>query len=409
MMQRLPPRALLTAGLFILIWQRCPTILTRAQFWAEDGWAWYPNAYQHGWQTLLWPQAGYLQTISRLVALASLAAPLAYAPLIFALVALAVQGAALAFLLSPRMAPAIPSFPARLALALLLAALPGTNETFVNLTDAQWYLSLLAFLVLCAAPATSLPQRLFDCFTLTLSGLSGPFALCLAPIAFLCWWRGKQPWQKWRLAIIAATALLQLSVLFYAHAQRTPGELTASLHGFTAIIAAQIIAPAVLGLHRVLAQNQFGLTTPGGAGIALGACIAAAVLATIAFRRGRWILKYFLLFTGIEFTGALLDGTVPSWWLVMQSSPGGRYFLHPIIAWLAILLSLACDHNRTLRIIGGAGMVMVLLLAIPSDYQLPKLPCTDFYSQAEAFTHAPPGTVAVFPVRPAGQMVLIKR
>jgi hypothetical protein len=409
MMQRLLPRALLTAGLYIVIWQRCPTILTRAQFWAEDGWAWYPDAYQHGWHSLFWPHAGYLQTISRLVALASLGAPLAYAPLIFAFAALAVQGAAPAFLLSPRMAPAIPSFPARLVLALLLAALPGTNETFVNLTNAQWYLALLAFLVLCAAPAASLPQRLFDCCALTLSGLSGPFALCLTPVAFLCWWRGRQRWQKWRLALITATALLQLGILFYAHAQRTPGQLAASLHGFTAIIAAQILAPAMLGLHRVLAQTQLGLTTPGGAGIALGACIAAAVLAAIAFRRGSWILRCFLIFTGMEFAGALFDGIVPSWWLVMQSSPGGRYFLHPIIAWLAILLSLACDRHFLLRVIGGAGLAMVLLLAIPSDWQLPKLPRTDFRQQARAFTQSPPGTVAVFPIRPAGQMVLIKR
>jgi hypothetical protein len=407
LLQHQLPRALLAAGFFILIWQRCPTILTRAQFWAEDGWAWYPNAYQHGWQTLFWPQAGYLQTISRLVALASLAAPLADAPLIFASAGLLVQGAAPSFLLSPRMEAAIPAFPVRLALALLLVALPGTNETFVNLTNAQWYLSLLAFLVLCAAPATSLPQRAFDGFVLTLSGLSGPFALCLTPVAFMCWWRGREPWQKWRLAIITATALLQFFVLLYAHGQRIPGELTARLHGFAAIIAAQIIAPAMLGLHRVLQQGQFGLTTPGGTAFALGASIAAALLATTAFLRGSRILKYFLLFTSMEFAGSLFDGIVPHWWLAMQNAPGGRYFLHPIIAWIAILLSLTCDHSRTLRTIGGAGLAMVLLLAIPSDYQLPKLPRTDFHQQARAFTKSPPGTVAVFPVRPAGQMVLI--
>jgi hypothetical protein len=51
---------------------------------------------------------------------------------------------------------------------------------------------------------------------------------------------------------------------------------------------------------------------------------------------------------------------------------------------------------------------MVLLLAIPSDHQLPKLPRMDFYRQVRAFAQSHPGTVAVFPVRPSGQMVLIK-
>jgi hypothetical protein len=37
---------------------RRPSVLFHAEFWAEDGWYWYPDAYHNGWASLLLPHTG---------------------------------------------------------------------------------------------------------------------------------------------------------------------------------------------------------------------------------------------------------------------------------------------------------------------------------------------------------------
>jgi hypothetical protein len=396
----------------VLIWLRCPSVMTRAQFWAEDGWRWYPDAYDLGWRSIFDAHAGYLQTISRLTALASLPAPISWAPALFALVALSIQAGMCVFLLSPRMEAAISSLRIRIFLALIAAALPGTRETFVNLTNAQWYLAVLAFLVLSAAPPATRRQRAFDVSVLALSGLSGPFALFLVPPA-LVWWRVRRDnCQLSRLAIVGAAGAVQLFYIIALSGERDAGQLDASLHGLVSIIVVQVLAPALLGLRVVLLAEKFGLSGDPAAGSLIPAALIvamAAVLTVIAAVRGSWILRCFLLFTGLEFAASLLDGIVPAWWHVMQISAGGRYFLHPVMAWICVMISLSLDQCKPLRIAGIFGVAMSLLVAVPNDYALAKLPPTAFYREAAAFDRSAPGSVTKFEIRPYGAIYLVRR
>ena len=48
----------------LAIFSRQPGTLLRPQFFAEDGWVWYQQAYNLGWfRPLFITQAGYLQTL----------------------------------------------------------------------------------------------------------------------------------------------------------------------------------------------------------------------------------------------------------------------------------------------------------------------------------------------------------
>jgi hypothetical protein len=93
------------SGLFL----RCPATLLHAEFWAEDGVVWYADAYNAGWHSLFFLLNGYLQTISRLVALLAQFLPLAWAPTLFAVAALLVQTLTAVFIVSARMATVWPS------------------------------------------------------------------------------------------------------------------------------------------------------------------------------------------------------------------------------------------------------------------------------------------------------------
>jgi hypothetical protein len=67
----------------IVLFVRCPATILHPEFWAEDGVIWYSDAYTIGWHSLFSPHTGYLQTISRLVALVAQGFPLQWAPGIF--------------------------------------------------------------------------------------------------------------------------------------------------------------------------------------------------------------------------------------------------------------------------------------------------------------------------------------
>ncbi len=112
-----------------------------ASFWLQD-------AYQRGVASLLLPHTGYLQTLSRLAGLLFLALPLTSAPLLFALVAFAVQLAPAALLLSARGAVLVPSLAARLLLAAYYIGEPNSTEVHVNLTNAMWHLAIAGFLII---------------------------------------------------------------------------------------------------------------------------------------------------------------------------------------------------------------------------------------------------------------------
>ena len=176
----------------IVISRRSDTIL-HANFWAEDGWRWYPDAYEFGWRALLRPWSGYLQTISRLVAWLVQPWPLDWVPTLFAVVAVAVQVGAAVFLVSDRMEIAWPRRGARVLFALIYLLLPNSFEVYANLTNVQWHLAFFAFLVLASSPPSGWPAHVFDTIVLVLAGLSGPFCLFLAPMAFWRAWRERSP------------------------------------------------------------------------------------------------------------------------------------------------------------------------------------------------------------------------
>lgn len=406
------------AGLIGLVLLRCPTVLTRASFWGEDGWVWYPSCYIHGWRCLLIDHTGYLQTISMLVALLAQPFPLYAAPTIFALAALIVQAAPGAFLMSWRMAEAIPSGWVRFLLAILLVVVPGMTEVYVNLTNAQWHLALLALLVLTATVPTSKAGRLFDTAILALSGLSGPFAVFLAPVGWLWWFGHRNRWSFWRACMISAAALIQLSLILLHGATRNPGGpgLGVSLRDFESIILNTILV-GTIGWHSLL-RNGWGpgfgwLYGDNAAALGLSTLIllAAFTLAVLACRRSRPVLPAFLLFVALECVATLIDGLPANrepLWHEIATSLTSRYSFHPILAWIAVLVALAGDRSLGLRSLGRVGLATVLLFAVPGDFLLQPLPPLGFPQEARAFEQARPGTVMRFPTRPFLYMQLTR-
>lgn len=394
----------------LLLISRCPQIILRASFYAEDAGIWYPDAYRAGWHALLWPVVGYLQTFPRLIARATLSFPLHWAPTLFALTAFSVQMLVALFLISSRMEMAWPSSMGRLLFALIYLGLPNSHETYINLTNAQWHLCLLAFLVLVSAPPVSRSTFLFDCSALLACGLTGPFAILLAPIALWEVWRQRSTdagvrTALFRAGIVLACATVQGGVMLFSHFEgRSQAPLGATPELVARILAYQVFIGSLLGQHAVSwLGRQPILSTPI---LAVLVVVAGSVLWAFAFARGPAMLRQGTVLAALILLAALarpqVDMNVPQWPLLILPGVGCRYWLVPMLVWIGALLHLSIGGKGTAPQIVAAVLIFVLPIGIAGDWVLWDWIPTYFAAQARAFEAAPAGTHMLLDARPAG-------
>jgi hypothetical protein len=339
---------------------------------------------------------------------------LAWVPTIFAAVALLTQMLPALFLVCSRMAPVWPNLWARLAFALLYLALPDVQELFGKLTNTHWHLALLAFLILVSAPPKTWAGVAFDAVFLVLSGLSGPFCLILLPVA--CWElvARRDRTTAWQAGIVLAMAAVQMAVLLQAGPQigRSSAPLGAGPRALARILALQIVLQAELGLRTATRLLNTAAWRTNILPVAL--TIAGAALGIVGLLRGSPLLRKFCLFTGLLLGTALASPlaslTEPQWPVLATPLAANRYFTFPMLAWVAILFTLARQRPVWLRSVSGLLLASLCIWAVPREWShYLQLPSTDFVAEARAFENAPPGTRAEFPVLPGRSMVLLKR
>ncbi|HTJ89311.1 MAG TPA: hypothetical protein VL356_03925 [Acidocella sp.] len=403
--------SVLLLAFFGILFLHGPVVLLHPGLWGEDGWLWYPDAYQYGIKSLLWPDGGYLNTLSRLTAFVVQPAPLVYVPFLFASLALLIQAITAAFIVSNRMALAWPSALGRLSFALIYLVLPNSWEIFGNLTDAQWHLAILSFLILTSEGPKNIRQVTFDCIVLLLSGVSGPFCILLIPIAIWKLFEIEKSFTALRLAVVSFCSFVQLFFLFTHPSARLLAPLGASVTGLARIMAAQIFFGSIFGMRsiNVLISSdvwKFDVTP-------ILICLGGISLGIVAFWRGPTLLRKATVFSSLSFfsalTAPLVSATSPQWPLMAMPLAGDRYYVFPILAWCGALFVLTQDRSAVLRSIGRLLLSIMVLLGIPVDHTYPYIAKTNFRQHAEAFERAPAGTRIVFPTRPDGYMVLNKK
>ncbi|HEY1934938.1 MAG TPA: hypothetical protein VGG99_23280 [Acetobacteraceae bacterium] len=401
----------LSAVFLVILALRSTDNLLHASFWGEDGWLWYSDAYRVGIDSLFWPNVGYLSTLQRLVAIVSQQVPLVYEPVVFAVVALVTEAATAVFIVSDRMASAWPSAWGRLLFAFIYLVLPNSWEIYGNLTDAHWHLAVLAFCILVSAPPVNRRQIVFDAVVLTISGVSGPFSILLLPVAL---WQAvvdRRPSTRWRSALLAATAIVQIWFLLTNNQHRTTAPLGAGPIVLSRIIALQIFLRSLSGTITLPPIVQAVMERHGSVSILV--CLVGIGYGLTAAYLGPPVLRKAILFAGASFAAALVTPLVsrtdPQWQSMTMPLSGDRYYVYPILAWLGALFVLAADRRLVLRVFGIGMIATMLAWGVPADWHYPLAGPIGFKARARAFMAAPPGTRMEFPIRPGGPpMVLIK-
>jgi len=408
---------------FLIICLRRPDAVLNAQFYAEDGAYWFADAYRVGLHSLLLPQTGYLHTLTRIVALVTLLVPFSYAPLVMNLSAMAVQILPVNVLLSSRFANL--DLRIRLLASFIYLALPNTFETNANLSNIQWRLAVLAFLLLVAQRPNNWGWKIFDGTVFVVTSLDGPMGILLVLVAAALWWKRQEKWQTATLWLLAPGAAVQaITVLTHLHARQAPhinlaGEVVEAVYGangttvgrLVSILGRQIFFSSLLGLNG---QNWF-LDLPATTFFEVLALAIGVAVLVYALRYAPIELKLFIFFAFAVLALGLtrpLAGTPdrPQWeWLCVPGC-GNRYFFLPMLAFLASLLWIATGKAsaRALRYIAMA-LLLLMPIGIYRDWHYPAFVDYHFQEYADKFEHAPPGTKMTIPINPGWSMKLTKR
>ena len=405
--------AILAPVFFLVLLSHRPNVLLHAELWGDDGWTWYPQAYTDGLGSLTIPVGGYLNSFQRLVAIGAQVFPLHTVPTIFATVGLLVQIAPALFLVSDRMAEAWPNGVGRLFFALFSLALPNAFEIHGNLTNSQWHLALLAFLVLVSAPPVGWGGQVFDSLVLLVSGLSGPFCILLLPVALWQVMERRRPVDVWRIGLVGATVLVQIGFLLGHHGQRSLAPLGAGPRTLARIVALQLLIGPELGFRSM----ESILSSPWWQNNSLPLAITAAgaMISLPVVLHGPRLWQKFALFAALVFTAGLarpqVSATEPQWSLMATPLMGDRYYVFMMLAWVGVLFVLVSKRNWPARILGLALLLLMVVWSIPGDWHGFDMAPTDFVARARVFEAALPGTRMEFPIFPPGvaPMVLVKR
>jgi hypothetical protein len=379
-----------------VIISRRPDALFHAQFRYEDGAVWYADAYNLGWwQALLRPWQGYFQTLPRLGASLALLVPLSWAPLVLALVAIAVQGLPVNLLLS-RQASGWGSLRFRALLAGMFLALPVCEEVGAIMTTALWFLALSAFLLVVAQRPRSLAGQCFGLCLLLLSGLTGPFCIVLLPIAAIVAWKRGDGW-RWVVAgTLAMTAIIQAwALLIVDPGGRSHPVLGAGSVLLLKLLASKVYLGTLLGSNTLAAQSGLWGTivlaavTVGGT-VVIGAC----------YLKSPREMRLFILFASMLLVAALLSPKVGArpgltTWQVLVFLGESRYWFFPMLAFAWSILWLLQSRILVARIVSIL-LLCVMCFGVAREWRQPALPDVHFGDAAKRFESAPCGTAVTF-------------
>jgi hypothetical protein len=390
----------------LAIFIRCPSLITHAQFYAEDGRTWYAQAYNEGWlRSLTIPELGYLNTLQRLAAGLAVLVPFRWAPLTMALFGLIWEAMPVPILLSRRCRKWA-SLPMRIAFAAAYVVMPNVREIHVVCTNSQWHLAFVLGLLAFASPPEGLAGKIFDIVLFSIGAISGPFGMLLLPLLGIFWFARRQRWTALIFWVLTAGVTVQALVLLHHYTERSEGYTGATAALFIRLLGGNAFIGALLG------SRPFGLILP----FACSVCMLLAGLALCAYcarRSGPEVLLFFVYCFAIFAAGIRSPGLAPDprgLWVGLLEIPAQRYSFFPGLALLFAVLW--CATSARNRIVHWTGLALTLLLCIGirRDLRIPRLPQVDFKQEVEALKAAAPGQPVVLSISPAGwHMELFKK
>ena len=366
---------------------RRPDILLNAQFWAEDGHVWFTHMHHDGWASLFRSRDGYFQTVSRLAAGVAMLAPLEHAPLVMNSVFITVKALLVSLLFTRRLTHLSNSIVLRVMAALFILLVPDSQEVHGNVTNAHWFLSLLALLLILSEASSNIAVRFFDIVVVIIAGLSGPFSIILAPLALFWSYASRHSQVFFNRALtflLCAAAGVQFLAVLLTGGGRSSVELGASFTVFVKVIASRTIAPVFLGTKSSdnIWHNEL---------MAFFVFILGAMMILYALWKASTAVKIIIVYGMLVLGAAMLSPMLTldpneKQWLGLEIG-GGRYFVIPLICVFVAFLVFVAEFWGRNKIINSIIAVLLLctVISLRNDFSIKPLKNCGWKEQVAAF------------------------
>lgn len=358
-------------ALLILVARR-PDIFYNPQFFAEDGRVFFQAAYNSGFaiNTLFEPYSGYIHIVPRLTALVTGFFDATIAPLVFNIVALSIQILPIVILWSNRFEKTIPNKWYKAALTFIYLCIPFSAEIHGNLTNSQWYLVLVGFLLIYITESKSRLINFIDRILLSLVSLTGPFSIFLTPIALIEAVKRKSRSGYIKFGIVFGASLLQVILLLTEKRLKEDVRIGESITKLLDIIGGQIYVSGLFGheaQEAILAKTWIG---------PIVAVIGIQVMIICLIKSPR-ILRSFVALGTMIFLSALVTplniGPTASWWESLNNVGGyARYYFILHVGIFASLLYIVFNYKKfhiLLSVFVGVVLLGSLFIGIVSDFK----------------------------------------
>ncbi|MBQ7221419.1 MAG: hypothetical protein IJS28_10605 [Synergistaceae bacterium] len=401
----------------LVMFQRKPHVLVYANFWAEDGKIFFEQMYHEGLKSLLYPYAGYLHLVPRLVMFITLPFGIINAPLISNFMSLVLRALPMVFLFTERFS--FMGMACRFFLWIYCLIMPqALEETIGNITNIQWNLSVWLLMVIIAAPAKTTMQKLHDWLVLILAGLSGPFIIFAFPLMIA----GKPSRGKSiafrmfavllgliQLYTVLNTAQEVQNLSFYGTGRTAWEFIVWLIRIFCTRVVYSTFLPNFPSIMAYVLDKSMILTFIVFAPLA---CITAR-----GFFRGTWRFRVCALFGSAIFLSS-------SWrmWLSVDVpygitvGGGSRYFVLANILVFSFMIFFVRDfwlsgHEQLKEKCCTYITILLFVMALVSFSLFPPFKLAPYrQSIRELYYPAPAGSTVVIPINPDGwEMTLIKK
>lgn len=398
--------------IFFIISSRRPDVIFNAQPWAEDGKIWMENIYNNGfWNSLLLPQNGYYQTISRLTYGVALLFGISKAAFIANVIAISIRCLFVMFLLSSRMSFIRIQY--RVAAVVFFLLMPNLSEGYVNITNIHWYLSLYLMAIVLANDAENPSWKIHDFTLLFISSLSGPFIVFIAPCLII-----KRLSQRggivkavkdinaFDITMAICCAIQVIAILSSSDSSRSSAPLGASFSLLSSIISYRVVGGSFF-------PNDYIAAMAGMDSLNITIFILLALMIVFLFLCSGWRFKSASLFPvlmiGFALAKPMMSLDQPQWPTLLIPGGGERYFFITNFAFFCMILFITNHLDRT----SNSYLLILMIVVIPfmlKGYSIPPMADVGYNSDVQKFSNIEVGSKMLIHINPPGwTMELIKK
>ena len=360
--------ALLMAGM-LAIYLRRPAFFHEPRFWAEEATRHFGYAYAQPWPAIFaYNYRGFFSLFNKVAALLAVhLVDLPHAPLVTTLLAFGVQIVPLALILWSESRPWDTLAGKVLGVSIVLFTLLS-GEIWLNTVNSQFYLGLIAFLILLEDTSETTRLRFgVHLALLLLAGLTGMVSCFLTPLYAVKAWKERTRPSLVYLAAMAACSAVQLAVLL-----SSGGQWAGRGQGLQPVLIPPVVwvKTIVLPLFGPAAARRFAefvLAVRDLGALPFGALSAFLALAVVVFwtvllwkactYRRLLILGSYVLVVVLSIVGSIgadKSGMIHAW-------NGQRYFYVPSVMLLALMLSrIELDGSRYHKVVSAVCAALVV-------------------------------------------------